>query len=952
MISSWGVGIMDRASSANRQVSWGRDLMLTSYSDKQAVMEDLVTHFANGDCYSNLCGRVRSNMAVLSKLRNAVADFVSNTFMFCDVATTMQEALVLLAMNKFGITNPNKVLPEHVVQVVDDLLCDRSDETGRYYSTIVEREVDIVHLRHNGCNVSDGQTALQARLDARQLSEDHIQKAIDHVAGTLNPDLLFGFLYPIRKVGIDNAIDVCNCQLQVMRGESNEKAYEQKTVYLNWKYPPEGMGSRPPDFSILRRWSAKQIENLLKILNEVKLKSEYILSKWKKNAKNSQEITVIVSPGQFGLLDHVQLTEYKGDIKLTTLDGNVVNNSHGAPCNFMGLGNFLQHSKRNMNDLDLSNTHLLGFDFTHGNFARTSFHEHNMVSGNFSYSDLSETTLSLRNTPHVCKPCFHGTNLTGATLEEVPLLYVDINKTTILNHASITLKFPRWSNDQLDRELNHLTNTTSGSVLTKIDSIDEKYQNEKGKVTKIDLMHQVIDSLGDTDTSSVHNAMMDIWAKSSTMTDIWAKSSIYLNDDKIRSYINDKILPSKIARANISPLVVTRQAELQLFLRLVEQQEDKRGEFMLKNNGFFVQLMMLCTEQNIASDIQLRAQKLYAEYLNLGELQAGVQLMDDLGGDPRLIDGLDKQLKTGKDLPAGRCFVFFQQANNTSHILVLDRVQVRAMPISGSADVDCRWGEIGYAWGERAGEENMVMPEKLVVGEAVSQFPLFYTAYLFKQHNAGFKNLLKTMHLSYVNESNEIDVISKDYTPLFEKALLVTRLKVDLTGAADQNTLKKIFSRLFNAAPYPQLNDKVRTKAKTITEEHYTKIIETFGMHNANNLTKARTLFCLAAIFAKYSSSDFFGTDRDSPTALRKYAGALLIKAYELDPSVFGHDENSQKNNFTEWLTRMVGGVEIATGKEAEFTCTAVLSGLLIKHVNTQPEFWKILTLLMPTGWW
>ncbi|MFM0610374.1 hypothetical protein PQR05_38545, partial [Paraburkholderia sediminicola] len=42
-------------------------------------------------------------------------------------------------------------------------------------------------------------------------------------------------------------------------------------------------------------------------------------------------------------------------------------------------------------------------------------------------------------------------------------------------------------------------------------------------------------------------------------------------------------------------------------------------------------------------------------------------------------------------------------------------------------------------------------------------------------------------------------------------------------------------------------------------------------------------LLCMGALYTNYSSSHVFGTEHDSPNALRFYAEGLLRKASELD---------------------------------------------------------------------
>ncbi len=122
-----------------------------------------------------------------------------------------------------------------------------------------------------------------------------------------------------------------------------------------------------------------------------------------------------------------------------------------------------------------------------------------------------------------------------------------------------------------------------------------------------------------------------------------------------------------------------------------------------------------------------------------------------------------------------------------------------------------------------------------------------------------------------------------------------------------------------------------------------------------HRLLQAQTLFSLSAVFGYFSSSRFFGEEQESPILLRIFAAALMIKAYEIDTSVFGTDKNLQKLNFFEYLTRMLCGNKmdpvIKQWKKVSFECTAIVSGMMIKHANSERNFAKVLNQIKPPGW-
>jgi len=208
--------------------------------------------------------------------------------------------------------------------------------------------------------------------------------------------------------------------------------------------------------------------------------------------------------------------------------------------------------------------------------------------------------------------------------------------------------------------------------------------------------------------------------------------------------------------------------------------------------------------------------------------------------DPRLIDGLDKEERTGKELPAGACFAFFKQQENTHHLIILDRTQLSAMLRIDSSDADCKWDAMCYATGEAPNNTLLVEPGQQNVLDIVNLFPLFKDAYYFKLNNARFTHLLTTINLNYPNTNNDVNLLSKDYTPLFIEALAKSHSTTKLCGVQDQMTLNAIFSPLF--LPYP-LQVATYLESVTITDTHVGQLINLYDLSQSSNVAKAQTCF-------------------------------------------------------------------------------------------------------------
>lgn len=521
-------------------------------------------------------------------------------------------------------------------------------------------------------------------------------------------------------------------------------------------------------------------------------------------------------------------------------------------------------------------------------------------------------------------------DLTNATLLKTQLLGTKLGD-CILDGTIITLDLPtNWNPETLDLQLNHLNNRHTGSLLTTINSINGKYNS-----LKINLVHQIIDSLGDTDISTVNAALADILLG----------NNIYLKDSKINAFIKNKIITAKMEAANTAPLKAGSEQELELFLTIVEEEIDQK-KFMLEKNGFFIQLMMLCTEKDVDRNIQARAQQLYAKYLNLDELKAARRIIvDEIDGDILLVDGLEKNMANGEDLPAGHCFAFYMKVDDMSHFLILDRTQMKAMQRTDSTDAECRWDNIGYAQENKVGVEPTINPENMDLEKIFSLYPLFSNNYVNRLRDADINILLELMDLKYTNKDDDPNYHTMDYRPILKQGLSTPTSAINLCDEQHQLTLTEIFKRFSSPTKF---EFDTYLKPVEIEQTHLDKVINKLKLNGKSDLTVGRFCYWFAYLFAKFSSTYLFGTENESPQAIRAHAGAWLISAFKKAPSVFGDDLDTQKTYFTKLMKILLGGKD-DKGK-AVFTCTAVAAGGMSSHAARNREFNEIGKRIRPPG--
>jgi hypothetical protein len=262
----------------------------------------------------------------------------------------------------------------------------------------------------------------------------------------------------------------------------------------------------------------------------------------------------------------------------------------------------------------------------------------------------------------------------------------------------------------------------------------------------------------------------------------------------------------------------------------------------------------------------------------------------------------------------------------------------------GSSNTECSYDALCYAQGKP--KLALIPPVEQSLPEIVSMFSLFVNAYQFKVNSAAFIHLLTSINLKYDNENNDANYLSKDYTSLFLQAISSPQFPTKLCDVQDQLTLTAIFSPLLVAHP---LKMNTYLEPVNLSENHYADLIRVYDLSTASNLIKAQTLFCLAAVFAKYSSSYIFGRENESPQALRAYAAALMIKTYELDPSVFASVEETAEENFKNLVQKMLGGID--NNKNVVFSCSAMVSGAMLRHAQQQSDFKAIANKTKPPSW-
>jgi len=492
--------------------------------------------------------------------------------------------------------------------------------------------------------------------------------------------------------------------------------------------------------------------------------------------------------------------------------------------------------------------------------------------------DLSEADLSGANLSGMW---LRWANLSGAKLLNTDLLGVDLtgaNLSDILQKGTL-LKLPKWNGDTLDTHLNHINNRTSGSLLTMMDSIDDRHAD-----VKLRMARELMTSLQKTwaNISAAALPLMDILSKPPYTDD--AEINIWLGSlcERYLSRYNEQALPVNEGVFNQSVDLFTRRPAL-----------------MLSHNGAFIQIIAQGMAESGTVEMKAKAAALYATYLQQEPVKPYCSL-EDFGDGEGKPDWADKYTAN---------FILLSAQPATVSAMLLSQASLEAML---RPQPDTEWHNVYlYKDGVNLSPAESPAPDELFA----RAFPLFNGPYQHMQNKAKFLLLVKTLNLG-----------SLDTT--FVSATRVINSEVKLVSAADQKMLKVIFA--------PKLTYSPESGRYGLNDLHYEELVSAYGLTSASAADKGKTLLCLAALFTKYSSVAIFGTETESPEALRHYAYALMAKAHSLDESLL------KRATFTDWTNRLLG-------LNGAFSCTAVLSYDIVGHIRSR--FPATLAGIMPPAW-
>lgn len=559
--------------------------------------------------------------------------------------------------------------------------------------------------------------------------------------------------------------------------------------------------------------------------------------------------------------------------------------------------NFAFLKNANLSYAKLENTNLRGAKLVRANLGNSKLEKVNLSEADLAFADLNKAHLkeAILNDAYLNKAKLNGAdlsyaklknaNLSGADLSGVDLNRADLTGANLSNTKLNNIYLPDWDSYYLDLYLNHVNNSNN-SFLKTIDSIKKEHDDKK-----IDLVHQLIDSLDKRTTSvslsSVVNPLLDTLAKAP-----------YNRDDKIINWVNNNILPLYLVKYDATIMPLPPEPLLETLLNCFNH----KSELMFSHNSAFIQLI----SQAMAGDSSLKEQvkSLYDGYLQDSRIESYTK--DFNFGNNGQVDWSDKEHNN---------FILLSAQQNSPYSMMISQVRLRSM-LGFEVESNMIWNGF-YLFQD--GEVIPTEREGFSLTDLFNHhFKIFAANYQFHQDHAKFSKLLATLALG-------------ELQTVFQKATTQRFGQIKLIDYDSQVKLATIFDNKFK-----QYTENGVTGYRLSTD--YTQqLLQVYNLSTADKTTQAETLLSLAAVFRKYSSRAMFGTETDSPNALRYFAFALMEQAHQLAPQIFKDEEQ-----YKDWGDRLLGYNDA-------FSCTAVLSTIMIEHIKA--HFPSTLAGIMPPAW-
>lgn len=495
---------------------------------------------------------------------------------------------------------------------------------------------------------------------------------------------------------------------------------------------------------------------------------------------------------------------------------------------------------------------------------------------------------------YIPKDMFEKADFSYSSLGKRDITEHDLSQ-VIFENSSMQLDFSRLSDDERDIILffNH-HNNTKRTPLTALQSINNRFAD-----LKIQLAYEIIEEL-----SRQHIILQQLVSTALPILEVFSKEP-FIFDSKIRewlaSIINECLQPYNHPGADKNVTSLLHEAE-KLFSFL-----ENHTIFQTRDNPTFHYLIDAFSGiDSFDKKLAARAQLSYHRYLNKSRAAPYTRFehfdRSNPLSEPALVNLLESDAVNLVLLPV----------NSDGPVLLMSLDTMRGM---------LRPDPLNPVWNHFY---QMSTPHSCLRMVDINlenlfrrDFPQFLAPFLAESQKISFGRLLNLLELGEFREA-------------FVRATEKKNSSEKMVDNEIQIALEAQFHHVLSPGK----------EWSQLTSQHVQAILEAFEIADAFPRAKAEYFLCLAGVFARLSSSFYFGTEDSSPVTLRAYAHALMLQAAE-----FSHEIFASKKQFTDWQNRFQNRSTVVN----TYDCTAELSRKMLKHAGIVCP--QTLAAVRPLAW-
>lgn len=567
------------------------------------------------------------------------------------------------------------------------------------------------------------------------------------------------------------------------------------------------------------------------------------------------------------------------DIRLTGMDLNRCDLAHTS---LKGKNLARCNLPMDMTGVDLREATL--YDVSFGHTRRLPERMHISRTYFESWGDRIEKVLSHGRSLGKFYPDFSGVQMQGAKLTlPSPFKAGDDDKTAVL-----------------DLGYNHLNNSSSGSILKSIHSIGDLTLKKKLMET---CMADLLAHTSRQERASISRPLIDILFNRD-----------YLSADSKNSSVRkvvDEIIEENFAHGDKDLLDLSKFFSIDLRMFLDEHLSHAHhviDKLTPKDpaSAFCQQLLQACTNSEEDQELHERAISLQRKIFELPFHAGAIQGMCDILG-----------YDNGNEVELGGLVTF--DADDQESIVMT--------------------GQYYRNFVQNIAIENDLLenPDEGIElftagGENVRSKPIGYIS-----KNEFLNKFLKPAFAT----TNITSMLGFKLRPAYEKLFNDGRLS-SVFGNKDMVTPEDKIYLASVVEPFLEDQQTSTRRLVTVKKTYTERLIANHSMDKGSTSEQGYLLLCMSALFTKYSSSSHFGTEYDSPDALRALAAGLLTSARELLPNAARGEEITQLQ-------------DILLGNGGAFTCTSVayirMKRLLLEICTAHPALRPIYEKILPPTW-